>query len=242
MNIKRQNGYLTLDSLSNIELYYTTPNNITNENITIEGEEYKHIVNVMRHSVDDIIHITNGIGSIFSARIIEINKKDIISKITEEYKYKKRYPGIIFCIPKLRISDRFEFALEKCTELGVTEFIVINTMRTVSKGEKIERWEKIVLSAMKQSLRAYLPEISVASLNEIKNNSGAKIVFEQGGNKKLSEVNTTPTEPIYFIFGPEGGLAKEEIDLFKDNIYSLSQNRLRTETAIVTVAALLSGK
>ena len=69
--------------------------------------------------------------------------------------------NIFFCIPKLKYSDRFEFALEKCTELGITNFIIFDSERSIHKSDKKERWEKIVLSAMKQSLRSYLPNITV---------------------------------------------------------------------------------
>jgi len=229
-----------LEHLSNIELFYSSPVNFTGEEITLTGDEFYHAVRVMRHHQGDELYITNGQGKIFCGKIREILKDSLIVKSNKEYVYKNRFNNVTFCLPKLKNPERFEFALEKCAELGITSFIIFESERTVSKSSKTERWQKILLAAMKQSLQSYLPVLSTAgSIEEIKNLSGKKIVFEQNTSNIFSGVKEK--ENIYLIFGPEGGLSSKELDLFnEDEIYKLAYNRLRSETAIVKCASLVT--
>ena len=225
---------------SNIELYYS-PDGIINNKILIEGEDFNHITKVMRHSERDAIYITDGKGNIYESQINKINKSSLSAEPLKSYHYENSNKNSFFCIPKLKNPDRFEFALEKCVELGITNFIIFESKRTISKGEKTDRWNKILISAMKQSLRCYLPEIKVVhSIKDIFSLDGEKIGFEQNSSNKLSSLKITPDVDYYFIFGPEGGLDRDELQLFNpDNIYNLADNRLRTETAIIKAASLL---
>jgi 16S rRNA (uracil1498-N3)-methyltransferase len=226
--------------LSNIELYYS-PEGIINNKILIQGEDFNHIIKVMRHSVRDILYISDGKGNIYESQINNINKLSLSAEPLKSYHYENAKKNSFFCIPKLRNSDRFEFALEKCVELGVTNFIIFESRRTISRGEKTDRWNKILISAMKQSLRCYLPEIKVVhSIKDIFYLDGEKIGFEQNSYKKISALNIIPDVNYYFIFGPEGGLDKDELELFNpENTYNLADNRLRTETAVIKAASLL---
>ncbi len=198
-----------MNYLSGVELYYCPSEKIKGNDIGISDEDYKHIVKVMRHSVGDEIYITNGIGKIFLTEIKEIGKNSLTATVKKVFDYENKMNNIFFCIPKLRYSDRFEFALEKCTELGITNFIIFDSERSIHKSDKKERWEKIVLSAMKQSLRSYLPDITVInSLKDIYKLEGNKIIPEQNSEKKISGLKINPGEKYYFIFGPEGGIYK----------------------------------
>jgi 16S rRNA (uracil1498-N3)-methyltransferase len=225
---------------SNIELYYS-PGGIINNNIFVEGEDFNHIIKVMRHSERDILYITDGKGNIYESQINSINKNSLSAVSLKTYHYENVKQNIFFCIPKLKNADRFEFALEKCAELGVTNFIIFESRRTISRGEKTDRWNKILISAMKQSLRCYLPEIKVVnSIKEIFPLEGGKIGFEQNSSNNISRLIIIPDVNYYFIFGPEGGLDKDELELFNlENIYNLADNRLRTETAVIKAASLL---
>ena len=196
----------------------------------------------MRHSVDDEIYVTNGRGEIFLSIIKDIKKDCLTASIKKVLKYENKLANVFFCIPKLKSSDRFEFALEKCTELGITNFIIFDSSRTIHKGDKLERWNKILLSAMEQSLLSYLPELQIiSSLEEIKNLEGEKIILEQSAVKHLAELNIVQQKKYCFIFGPEGGFSDEEMELFnKENKFKLASNRLRTETAIIKCASLIS--
>ncbi len=176
------------DFLSDVELYYTS-HSIIDDAILIDGEEAHHITHVMRHIKGDAINITDGNGSIYKTVIAEIGKRNVLAKVIESIRYENKFSNVTFCIPRLRNTDRFEFALEKCVELGITNFIVFDSTRTVAKGEKIERWQKIILSAMKQSLRAWLPKISYAkSISEIYKLDGTKILFDQNATQTFQTI------------------------------------------------------
>lgn len=241
----KENCYLEQVSLSDIDLYYSSEK-VINGLIKITGEECHHIKDVMRHKTGDEIYVTNGKGSIFNVRIEQIGKNEISCSILEEKQFENKLEKIVFCIPRLKSAERFEFALEKCVELGITKFIVFESTRTIAKGEKLERWQKVLHSAMKQSLRAWQPKISYAkSINELMNLDGKKIIFEQNSELQFRDFLSTFDFQLstlsYFIFGPEGGLTSAECRVRSvDFRMRLSKNRLRTETAIVTTAAILS--
>ena len=99
----------------------------------------------------------------------------------------------------------------------------------------------MVLSAMKQSLRSYLPTISeFISLEEIAKLEGEVIILEQNSESSVIDLKLSYGKSYYFVFGPEGGLSQDELNLVGNNrIYSLAENRLRTETAVIKVAAIL---
>jgi len=233
---------LVSDFLSNVELYYTPASNITENGILIQGEEYEHITRVMRHSVGEELHVTDGEGRIYLSGISEIMKDHLRAEIHSERVYENRLKNICFCLAKLKSQDRFEFALEKSVELGITNFIVFDSHRSVPKGGKPERWQKVLRQSMKQSLRSFLPKVATkGSIAEIMKLEGEKIVFEQ--DSSVSFMNFRPLEGVdyYFIFGPEGGLDSKELAMFtEESSYFLTENRLRSETAVVTAASILS--
>ena len=241
MNNLKDNGFLILMPLSKIELYYSSQEHISNEIISLIGDEFKHTVKVMRNNVGDTLFITDGVGSIFKTEISSIENVKVSARIIETIKIENKFENIIFCIPKLKNPDRFKYAIEKCVELGITNFIIFESKRTIAKGTNIKRWEKIALAAMKQSLRAYLPNIKVVkNLSVIAELKGEKIIFEQNAKRKF-QFDFMIDKKNHFIFGPEGGLTENEINIFdKYLIFSLSDHRLRSETAIVKVASLIN--
>jgi 16S rRNA (uracil1498-N3)-methyltransferase len=227
-------------SLSNIELYYALPENTAEGAVKIVDEECYHIVKVMRHSAGDELYVTNGKGNIFRTEITHAEKEFVTAHILETYTYADKNENKIFCIPRLKSPERFEFALEKSVELGITNFIVFESKRTIAKGAKLERWNKILLSAMKQSLRSFLPNVSFAkSVKDILMMEGEKIVFEQNSKNNLADFVFRPDKKYYFIFGPEGGLDESELSLFtEDNFFEINEHRLRSETAVIKAASI----
>jgi 16S rRNA (uracil1498-N3)-methyltransferase len=218
------------------------PENFSKDKIILSGDEFHHAVKVMRHHSGDEIYVTNGEGKIFNGNINEILKDSLIIAVKKEFVYENKFANIVFCLPKLKSPERFEFALEKCTELGITNFIIFESERTVSRSSKLERWQKIALSAMKQSLQSFLPVISIAgSINEIKDLEGKRIVFEQDTKNIFYGQTKNWKGKYYFLFGPEGGLSPKELSLFnEDELYKLADNRLRSETSIVKCASLIT--
>jgi 16S rRNA (uracil1498-N3)-methyltransferase len=249
---------LQQDFLSDVELYYS--NKVVGDKIELDGDEHHHIKDVMRHCVNDEIYVTDGCGNIYETKIVELGKRNLFVEIVSTKSYERNLANITFCIPRLRSADRFEFALEKCVELGITSFIIFDSKRTVAKGEKIERWQKIVTAAMKQSLRPWLPDVSYKkSVEEIKKLDGVKVVFYQQADlllyTYLEQIHQSPITNHYFIFGPEGGLSEEELRIVPDECIckdiepdmqadilriKLTDNRLRSETAIIAAATEIS--
>ncbi len=230
------------DFLSNVELYYH-PSIETGVKVEIVDDEAKHILQVMRHKPGDVLYITNGKGSIFRCKILSISKNSALVFPEEKLIYKNTFGNITFCLPILKNFDRLEFALEKCIELGITSFIFYQSRRSINKKPKIERWEKVALSAMKQSLRSFFPKLKyVKNLDEIVSLQGNLFLFDQSAEQSvMNTLNEFDSSlKYYFLFGPEGGFADCELELFeKMQLLRLTENRLRSETAVIYLAALL---
>jgi len=234
---------------SNTEFYYTPPKFISDKTIIITDVEAKHISRVMRHKVDDIILITNGEGKIYQSVIKNITKNEVIAESKKVFTQGNNLSNITFCIPILKTSDRFEFALEKCVELGITNFLIFSANKSYKRGVKLERWDKILLAAMKQSLQSHKPKIDYTnSLQKILQQKTNKIYFEQNSELSIEDYLNEKSnskllrdEKTFFVFGPEGGLTDEELSSDENNIrLKLTSNRLRSETAIMHTASILS--
>jgi 16S rRNA (uracil1498-N3)-methyltransferase len=228
-----------LEHLSNIELYYTPSELIEAKQLILAGDEFHHSVKVMRNSVGDTIFVTDGKGSIFNSKITSISDKQLLASVVKKNLFKNEAENIWFCIPILRNPDRLKFAFEKCVELGITNFILFSSKRTISKKINTEKFQKTTLTAMKQSIRAFLPQIVSSNFNDIINFDGRRILFDQNA-KAMFDGNQNFNKPTYFLFGPEGCFDENEIEVVEqENRFSLSTNRLRSETAIIKCASLL---
>lgn len=238
MNIKTENLFLISEYLSEVELYYSTDKKPGT--IIISGDEYKHLIKVMRHNINDHVWITNGKGEIFKTIIRDIKKDSAESEIIEELKYTNELKHITLCIPYLKNISRLEFAIEKCTELGISSFIIYSSERTLTKNPKLDRWNKIALAAMKQSLRSFLPLISFCSLKDIAEKAGEKIMFDQNAQISFSGALVDKENENYLVIGPEGGLSEKEMNMFDSNPkFKLTPNRLRSETAAIIAVSRL---
>ncbi|MBI3124670.1 MAG: 16S rRNA (uracil(1498)-N(3))-methyltransferase [Ignavibacteriales bacterium] len=230
--------------LSDVELYFSE--NVNGNTLEVSGEEFHHIKDVMRHKIGDEIFVTDGKGAIYKTEIEHYEKKSLSAKIITTTSYTNKFSKITFCIPRLRSADRFEFALEKCVELGITNFIVFDSQRTVAKGEKLDRWQKILTAAMKQSLRSWLPTVKYCkSVKEIIELDGKKFFFDQNATDTLQDYLVSNHQPQitnhFFFFGPEGGFSSEECRVMSEELkVKLTENRLRSETAIVVAASELA--
>jgi len=238
---------LPQDFLSDVELFYST--DVKSELINISGDEAHHAVNVMRHKEGDILYVTDGLGNIYKSEITRTSKNNVSLNVLEVHSYKNEFENIHFCIPRMKNKDRFEFAVEKSVEMGVTNFIVFESDRAISKGDKSDKWMKLGISAMKQSLRAILPTFRYAeSIDEIiKSYSGEDkkvFLFDQHAEKRFCECAkeiVSAGKTTCLVFGPEGGVSERELALFgKEQMLQLTGNRLRSETAVISAAILLN--
>ncbi len=212
--------------------------------------ETHHCAKVLRKQKGDIINITDGKGNLYDAEILEIHKKNTFLKITDKKTgYGKRDYYLHIAIAPTKNIDRFEFFLEKATEIGVDEITPLICKNSERKIIKPERLNKIIESAMKQSYKAYLPKLNEEIIfgNFVKN-------AEKEQNKFIAHCNNDENK-VYLgklikkslkhtiLIGPEGDFTTEETDLSITTGFvpvSLGNSRLRTETAGITVCDIVA--
>ena len=167
--------------------------------------------------------------------------------IAQSYKnHHEPFILVTLAVGILKNPSKFDFLVEKVTELGVREIIPLRTKRTIPSQAKIGRWQKLALSAMKQCGRSYLPRIrELTSLDALLQEGHAFdrriVAHERGANRSsLQDIPLGPGDSAIVLIGPEGGFSEEEFGLCVDAGFtpvSLGERRLRTETAAVVSAA-----
>ena len=226
-----------------MNLFYSNFDN-DDKLITINQIDSKHIIRSFRKKIGDIIKITNGKGSICEAEIIE-EGKNIKVEIKRILNYKREKLSIHIAISPLKNSSRFEWFVEKATELGINQITPIISEFTEKKKINIERLERIIISSMKQSNQCYKPIINDVEdyLSFISNNNDEKIMANMKTDNKLDK-GFIKSNNICLMIGPEGGFSdKEIIQALESNVkeITLGKNRLRTETAaIYSISAIKS--
>lgn len=212
--------------------------------ITINQTDSKHITKAFRKKIGDIIKITNGKGSICDAVIVE-NGREIKVEIKKVTNYKAEEISIHVAISPLKNPSRFEWFVEKATELGINQITPIISEFSEKKKVNIERLERIIISSMKQSNQCYKPIINDVDnyLNFISKNTDEKIMANMKTDNKLDK-GFIKSNNICLMIGPEGGFSdKEIIQALESNVkeITLGKNRLRTETAaIYSISAIKS--
>lgn len=205
------------------------------EVVTLAKDQMHHLIKVMRVRDLEEIEIVNGKG--YVAKAIYQGKLDIQSVEFYEKDKIKHILVLAHSEPK-----HLDFVLEKTSELGIDGFILFPAKKSTMKSfsaSKQERHQKILISAMKQSGRVYLPSISyLKGIHELQVDKHYLLADFNGETFSRADKSTR------FIIGPESGFTKEEISYCKDTLHAkgilLSQNVLRTETAAITASVLLS--
>lgn len=203
--------------------------------IVLSEEESKHACRVLRLKVGDQVRLLDGVGGSYLAVIADDHPKHCRVSILDYTFEEKADQEIHIAIAPTKNNERIEWFLEKATELGITEVTLLLCSNSERKQVKEERFEKILVSAMKQSQRLYLPKLnSLVTFKEFiqKHPKGALAHCYEGEKKFLNSVLQPANYPI--LIGPEGDFSKKEVDLASTSGYdfiSLGTNRLRTETA-----------
>ncbi|ETN96188.1 16S rRNA (uracil1498-N3)-methyltransferase [Zhouia amylolytica] len=223
-----------------MQLFYQKELNKSTTEFTFNKEESRHIVKVLRKKIGDTLDITNGDGYHFKAEIIVSDIKNCVCKITEVIKINEKRYHLHLVVAPTKMNDRYEWFLEKAVEIGVDEITPVicdHSERTVIKKE---RFEKIIQSAMKQSLQFYLPKLNDAiSFNDFikKIPQGQLFIAHCEDHERFSlKRRIMPDHDATVLIGPEGDFSKEEIETALELGYtavSLGSNRLRTETAAI---------
>jgi 16S rRNA (uracil1498-N3)-methyltransferase len=209
-----------------------------NEEFELPYEEAQHAIKVMRLNFGDEIWVTDGRGFRVKALIIEINKKRLIAQIKEKLFTEKPEFKIVLAVAPTKNSSRFEWFLEKATEMGIDEIFPIICDHSERRNLNIERTKKVISSAVKQSLRNYHPTLHrLGTFDEILklDFDGQKFLAHyENENQKSLKQEYNKNENVLIIIGPEGDFSRDEISKSqKQNIKTiiLGNTRLRTETA-----------
>ncbi|MEZ4857727.1 MAG: 16S rRNA (uracil(1498)-N(3))-methyltransferase [Flavobacteriaceae bacterium] len=217
--------------------------------VSFETEESRHIAKVLRHKIGDIVHITNGNGILFTAQLQEVSPKRCQASILHfEIKAPLPYHVHLAVAPTKNI-DRFEWFLEKATEIGISEITPIICEHSERKVIKGERLEKIIESAMKQSLKMHKPKLNpITSFSEFSKLSETFTVKKMIAHcaefpKTLLKNALKPSEDCLILIGPEGDFSAKEIEWASKNNFlaiTLGESRLRTETAALVACFSIS--
>ncbi len=206
-----------------------------------DRNELEHCIRVTRHKTGDIVLVTQFTGTIWKARIDTIESSFIQLDLIEEYSKEDKVFKVHIGISLTQQGDRFEWFLEKATESGVDEITPIICTRTANTKNKMDRWQKILLSSAKQCLRPSLPQLNEScSFKEIVKTSKTTQRYichcEDSSIPYLGSMIDIKSNVIILI-GPEGDFTKDEIQLAATNGFveaNLGPERLRVETAGIT--------
>ncbi len=223
-----------------MQLFYNPTISQDAETFFFDKEESKHIIKVLRKKEGDNLFVTNGLGFLFKTEITLASDSKCFVKIVSSEKSEPLKYQLHLAVAPTKMNDRFEWFLEKATEIGISEITPIICEHSERKIIKTDRFDKIIQSAMKQSLQYYLPKLNepIAFKDFMKqSNNGLNLIAhcEETDKNSLKEVAKS-NENITILIGPEGDFSEKEIKLAIENNYipvTLGNTRLRTETAAV---------
>ena len=218
-----------------MDLFYSNYK-ATDKFIVMNEIDSKHISKSFRKNIGDSIKITNGLGFVCNAEIIEKGKK-IKVKIKGVEKFEAPNLYIHIALSPLKNISRFEWFVEKATELGISQITPIVCEHSEKKKVNTERLERILISSLKQSNQFFKPKINSINTfeNFILNSEDQLLMANLKTSNKLSEKLFTKPN-ICLMVGPEGGFSDREIDLAKEQDVkevTLGSSRLRSETAAI---------
>lgn len=237
----------------NLPFFYIASYNTQQQEVVLDENASRHIVQVLRMKPGERLNITDGIGNLLSCIIKDDHKKHC-SVIVESNRYQQRPTSkITVAISLVKNASRFEWFLEKATEIGVSEIIPLICERTEKEKFRTDRLQQIVVSAMLQSQQVWLPVLHEPIAYELLFRQEEVVANQQKfiahcieNEKKqlVSELSNTSASQVILI-GPEGDFTPDEIDIALANKFipvALGNTRLRTETAGIVAATLLVNK
>lgn len=217
------------------------------QNLVLSEEESMHAVKVLRLKSGDEIFMVDGKGGLFRSKIVLAHQKHCEFQIIEQLENpEKRNYQLHLAIAPTKNIDRFEWFIEKATEIGVDQITPVITKFSERKIIKPERLEKIIVSASKQSLKAKFPVLNpLSSFNDFVSNNESSQKFiahcRPNDDKKLLQSACQKAKDVLIFIGPEGDFSQDEVDMaidhYKYEAISLGESRLRTETAGVIACA-----
>jgi len=233
-----------------LPFFYTGNYDASSDGIVLDEDTSRHIVQVLRMKKGEKINLTDGKGNLLTCVISEDHKKHCAVSVESNIQGSKSKGNVAIGISLLKNANRFEWFLEKATEIGVDEIIPLICERTEKEKFRHERLHTILISAMIQSQQCWLPMLHEPIAYELLfrqeevANVSQKLIAHCAEEEKVNLadlINETQRSQILLI-GPEGDFTREEIDLAARHHFipvTLGQTRLRAETAGVVAAAIL---
>ena len=230
-----------------MQLFYNPDVNETTESFSFDKEESKHIIKVLRKKDTDILFVTNGLGYLFKTEITLASDNKCTVKIIAVEKAEESKYHLHLAVAPTKMNDRYEWFLEKATEIGIHEITPIICDRSERKVINQERFEKIILTAMKQANVLFLPKLNEAiTFKEFLKykNEGLQLIAhcEETTKESLKSVLKSNVK-VTLLIGPEGDFSEKEIAVALKSDFipvSLGNTRLRTETAAIVACHSLA--
>ena len=232
-----------------LPFFYSEEINTSTRQLFLNEETSKHVVQVLRMQTGEQLQLTDGRGSVFTAEITDENKKKCAVRIVLASFQASTGTKNTIAISLIKNSARFEWFLEKATEIGVNEIIPLLCTRTEKHHFRYDRMKNILISAMLQSQQAWLPllhePVKFSDLLRQYSLSAVKKFIahcEEGPKEQLGDKLTAAPFERLLLIGPEGDFTKEEILAAEQEDFlpvTLGLNRLRTETAGIVAATIL---
>ena len=235
-----------------MQLFYCPE--INNSPYTLPEEESKHCIKVLRKNIGDKINIINGNGSLYECSIIELTKKSCtVEIISQKDNFGKNPYNLHIAIAPTKNNDRIEWFLEKSTEMGINTISFVGCDHSERDSVKIERLDKVLVSAIKQSIKAYKPILNpITKLDKFlaQRFDTDQLYIAHCDNEteriELKEiVDPSNQKEVVVLIGPEGDFSKREINLALSKGFkpvSFGNSRLRTETAALYATAVVNIK
>ncbi len=230
-----------------MQLFYDPELTTSTSEYQMGPEESRHLIKVLRKNTGDDVLITNGKGFLFKGVIRQVSAKWCMVDIQSSQKEERTLFSLHMAVAPTKMMDRFEWFLEKVTEIGVTEITPLICQRSERKLIRTTRLEKIIESAMKQSLRTYLPVLHpIVPLDDFlkQDRQGQRYMAHcEPGEKGLLTNKVTRDKEITILIGPEGDFTSSEIFSAIQAGFSpisLGKARLRTETAAVVACTAIN--
>ena len=214
--------------------------------VTLNEETSRHIAQVLRMKTGEQIQLTDGAGNLFVAAITDNNKKGCLVQILSANLHPQSSRHITIAISLLKNAHRFEWFLEKATEIGIRQIVPLICERTEKQHFRHERMTGILVSAMLQSQQTWLPQlhqpVKLSSFLKQQIPGQKYIAHCEEDNRKQLTADFDSSTPQLILIGPEGDFTKTEIEEALQHNFtavSLGETRLRTETAGIVAATLL---
>lgn len=219
---------------------------------TLSEEESKHCIRVLRLGRGSRVHLTDGRGTLHVCEIDQADPRSCRVRVVETLREFEKMPyRLTMAVAPTKNPDRFEWFLEKATEVGVTEIIPLDAAHSERRIFKAERGEKIITAAMKQSLKAYRPRLQpLTPLREaiLRPFEGRRLIAHcapalNPAGKSYLPRTLRSGEAVEIFIGPEGDFSPEEVALALENGFeeiTLGPQRLRTETAALVAVVMVA--